>query len=285
MTTNIINISPISPNTPLEYHDGILVKREDLCSPFPGPEFSKIRGVMPHIKHNPAQVIGCLDTLHSKAGWAVAACCAALGKQATVFWPQYKRERETSADLRLAQKQAESFGAKLVALPAGRSAILYHTARKRLAEMTGGTGYLMPNALKLMESMEENAAEVEASVSGLPPEATLVISVSSGTVATGVLRGLRKIGLLPRWNVVLHMGYSRSVPQLKGYVQAGVGGVLDWNRVMIIDEGYGYADTAPKGSFAPFPCNPHYDLKAWVWLQKNRGSLGNKPIVFWNIGS
>lgn len=37
--------------TPIEtVTDRISVKREDLCSPHPGPSFSKIRGVLKHIE-------------------------------------------------------------------------------------------------------------------------------------------------------------------------------------------------------------------------------------------
>ena len=56
-------------NTPVEQYkiDGrtIHVKREDLCCPYPGPSFSKMRGVVAHIENRPEQVIGGLDTFHS----------------------------------------------------------------------------------------------------------------------------------------------------------------------------------------------------------------------------
>jgi len=64
----------IVSGTPVEQVDErIWVKREDLCCPLPGPEFAKIRGVYSHIKNRPEDVIGVLDTYHSKAGWAAKA--------------------------------------------------------------------------------------------------------------------------------------------------------------------------------------------------------------------
>ena len=194
-------------NTPVEIHNiggvPIHVKREDLCSPFPGPSFSKMRGVVAHIKSRPEPVIGVLDTLHSKAGWCVSYVCSKLGKKCVNYWPKYKADAFKSGNSifpRIQQQQSALLGATLVDFPAGRSAILYHSAKRHLRENFGADGYLMPNALKLPESITENAAEayrtaVDQDPSGtwsgeLPERGALVISISSGTVAAGVLKGL-----------------------------------------------------------------------------------------------
>jgi len=273
-------------NTPVETYElngvPILVKREDLCCPFPGPSFSKIRGVVAHIKNRPESVIGVLDTYHSKAGWAVAYVCRELGKQCVDFWPRFKRDGDADAP-RVQQQRARQLGATLVDLPAGRSAILYHKAKKHLAANYPGS-YLMPNALKLPESVTENAAEAVRTAPHLPGSGTLVISISSGTVAAGVLKGFEEAGLLRNYNVVLHMGYSRSQDAAREYIEKAAGVSLG-ERVRFVDEGYGYADAA-RGVTAPFPCNPFYDLKAWKWLSDplNLASVRQRPIVFWNIG-
>jgi len=274
-------------NTPVETYElngvPILVKREDLCCPFPGPSFSKIRGVAAHIKNRPESVIGVLDTYHSKAGWAVAYVCRELGKQCVDYWPRFKKDPPGDLPPRFQQQQAAELGATLVDLPAGRSAILYHQARKHLAANYPGS-YLMPNALKLPESITENAAEAVRTAPHLPGSGTLVISISSGTVAAGVLKGFEEAGLLRNYNVILHMGYSRSQDAAREYIERAAGVSLG-ERVRFVDEGYGYADAA-RGVTAPFPCNPFYDLKAWKWLSDpaNLEPLVGRPIVFWNIG-
>lgn len=289
----------------------ILVKREDLCAPFPGPSFSKMRGVVAHIRSRPEPVIGVLDTLHSKAGWCVSYVCSQLGKKCVNFWPKYnadehaeRQHRPTAGDSlvylpRFQQQQARELGATMVALKAGRSAILYHGAKKWLKEHYGADGYLMPNALKLPESITENAAEAERTAGAvlagtsspvLPDEegTALVISISSGTVASGVLRGLESMSLLERYRVVLHLGYSRSLAAAQEYIAAQSG--LPLERVKgfeFVDEGYGYADAVPLGDPPPFPCNPYYDAKAWRWLTKpsNLERFADHPILFWNIGA
>ena len=182
------------------------------------------------------------------------------------------------------QLHAHAMGAKMVAIKAGRSAILYHTARKHLAEKYPGESYLMPNALKLPESVTENAAEAARTVPTLPESGTLVLSISSGTVAAGVLKGFQEAGALDRWNIVLHMGYSRSIDACRAYMEKAAGITLG-DRVQFVDEGYGYADAA-KNVDVPFPCNDWYDAKAWAYLEKP-GVLDALPgpVVFWNIGS
>lgn len=259
-------------NTPVETHliEGVsvLVKREDLCAPFPGPSFSKIRGVYAHILNRPEKVIGALDTSHSKAGWAVAYVCRHLGKQAIDFWPRYKDQ----VKLKDQQNQAQVLGANLVELQAGRSAILYHRAKKLMPEGS----YLMPNALKLRESVTENAEE--AARTDMPDSGTLVISISSGTVAAGVISGILRARRY--YHFVLHMGYSRSQSACAEYVRAMAG--APQLPLTLVDEGYGYADAA-RGVTAPFPCNEFYDLKAWKWLTANIHDLP-QPVVFWNIG-
>lgn len=273
-------------NTPLETYElngvPIIVKREDLCCPAPGPSFSKIRGVVAHIKNRPETTIGCLDTYHSKAGWAVAYVCNLLGKNSVDYWPRFKRDGAADAP-RIQQQYARQLGATLVDIPAGRSAILYRTAKKHLREHYPGS-YLMPNALKLPESITENAAEAVRTAPHLPGSGTLVISISSGTVAAGVLKGFEEAGLLRNYNVILHMGYSRSQDAAREYIEKAAGLTLG-DRIKFIDEGYGYADAA-KNVRVPFPCNDWYDAKAWAYLEKP-GVLDaiEGPVVFWNIGS
>lgn len=280
--------SPIIDNTPVLSYDlngrTILVKREDLCSPAPGPGFSKTRGVWAHIRNRPEPVIGVLDTLHSKAGWCVSQLGTALGKKVVNYWPRYKSDPADGFP-REQQRFSSSFGAEMVALPAGRSFILYHKARADLQARFGQDGYMMPNALKLPESVTENAAETMRTLPLLPDRFNLVVSISSGTVAAGVLRGLGEAKMLDRVTVWLHSGYDRPDGAVREYVQEKAQMTERGIRnVRIVREGYNYADRAPATARAPFPCNPYYDLKAWHWMGQNLHLLDDQPTVFWNIG-
>lgn len=299
--------------TPLEDHlqrHGLLVKREDLSCPPPGPPFSKTRGVLGHVQarfNEGVRVFGALDTFHSQAGHAVAAACRHVGAQCINYFPVYKRELMrpdqtmlpdrstisfpdgTWAYIRDPQLRSLALGAKLRPLAAGRSALLYWKAK---AGTEADGGYMMPNALKLPETVAETAAEVVrtveladrtayAKLSSLP----WLVSASSGTIAAGVVRGLGiMFGHPPR--VIIHMGYDRPEHAVLSYIRdkssGPTAGGLDV-PLDFIQEGYAYADVAKAGPDPEWPCNPWYDLKAFRWwAREGRARYGE--AVLWNIG-
>ncbi len=258
---------------------GLWVKREDLACPPPGPPFSKTRGVYARVRSRPEKIIGVLDTFHSQAGHAVARACQVLGKECWNFYPHYKADE--GRPLRSPQEKSGGLGAVLKPLPAGRSCILFHAARKA-TEAVGG--YMMPNALKLDESVAETAKEV-------PPDGptrfrVVLVPCSSGTIAAGVVKGFcaaaRKLGgdvRPPRF--VLHMGYSRSEDELLRYV-AAASGETDADLV-VVNDGYAYKDVSRPGPTPSWACNPYYDLKAVRWWAAV-GRHKYEEALLWNVG-
>ena len=275
---------PLQTNTPVEDHleqFGLLVKREDLSCLPPGPPFSKTRGVFSHIQARPERVIGVLDTYHSQAGHAVAEACRLLGKTAVNFWPV--RKAELGAAIKPQQLAAEDLGAQLVALPAGRSAILYHQAKKRLADW--GDSYMMPNALKLPEMITETAAEVRATLRStpLPPRMPVLIAASSGTIAAGVMRGFVDAGQASDRTFIIHQGYDRPAGAILKYIGQMTGFMDQVFPIELVNEGYSYGDVAKSGPEPLWPCNVYYDLKAFRWwMREGRAQYGE--ALLWNIG-
>lgn len=268
-------------NTPVEdYLDeyGLWVKREDLACPAPGPAFSKTRGVYARVASRAEKVIGALDTYHSQAGHAVARACQVLGKKCLNFYPEFKYEPGP----RPPQIKAKALGAELRPLPAGRSAILFHAARKAV-EAEGG--YMMPNALKLNESVDETAREARATthpswedVGSGPRPPWVLIPSSSATIAAGVIKGFGDTT-----DFIIHLGYSRSHDEVRRYVEdaSGVSGI--GRRIVLVDEGYAYKDKAVDGPTPPWPCNDYYDLKAFRWWMRE-GRYAYGEALLWNIG-
>lgn len=258
--------------TPIEdYQDqySLWVKREDLACPKPGPPFSKTRGVYARVASRPEKLIGVLDTFHSQAGHAVARACQVLGKKCINFYPEYKHH----PGYREPQERAVELGAELVGLPAGRSCILYHAAKKE-TERRGG--YMMPNALKIYESVEETAKEVTPN----KRYAYVIIPTSSGTIAAGVVKGFGDRFPNPRF--IIHLGYSRSHKEVEDYIAKSAGYVP--SHLTIIDEGYSYKDQARDGPTPEWPCNPYYDLKAFRWWMREGREKYDGDVLLWNIG-
>lgn len=262
--------------TPLEYYPelGLWVKREDMSCPG-GPNFSKTRGVYEHVRNRPEGIIGVLDTAHSQGGWAVARACHELGKGCVLFYPV--RKAEQGMPLKAQQAEAKLLGAHLISMKAGRSAVLYQQARRMLDEMPKyplATAYMMPNALKLPETVSETAAEFRRT--DIPGVGVIVVSASSAAIAAGVLRA-RPLHM----RLIVHMGYSRSERAVRDYLHRMSG--MDVHSVWVVDEGYGYKDRAKPGPEAPFPCNEYYDLKAFRWwMRVGRPKYGE--ALFWNVG-
>jgi len=291
----------ICVTTPVEdYREqfGLLVKREDLSCPPPGPPFSKTRGVFAHIVARPERVIGVLDTYHSQGGWAVAHACRVLGKTCVNYYPRYKADGN---ELRPQQTHSMSLGAHLRPLPAGRSAILYHQAKKELVREFGPDVYMMPNALKLPETVSETAAELldNDTVRAVMLSTAILVPASSATIAAGVVSGLlslRRDMLAWKGDVIIHLGYSRSEAEVLRYITQHVGSdpaALAENfgiRLDIVNEGYAYKDRARPGPDVPWPCNEYYDLKTVRWWLRQReqrtefATQHEGRALLWNVG-
>lgn len=275
-------MSVLTQGTPVEEYNGILVKREDLCTlGTAGPPFSKMRGVIEHVAARRENTIGVLDTYHSQGGHAVAFACSVLGKQCVNYWPQ--RKADQGAELRPQQRAARELGAQLIELPAGRSAVLYHRAKADLG--LADDTYMMPNALKLPEMITATAAEVMNTLEISAVE-RVIVSISSGTIAAGVLAGLGQA----QWKgtVILHLGYDRTPHAVMSYMGRILRTALGSESarghehlcVRIVNEGYAYGDAVSYPT--PFPSNKYYDAKAWKWLMENPTDT---PTLFWNIGA
>jgi 1-aminocyclopropane-1-carboxylate deaminase/D-cysteine desulfhydrase-like pyridoxal-dependent ACC family enzyme len=275
-------------NTPFEMYkiegQEIWVKREDLCYPYPGPSFSKIRGIESFLKQQLGNIftpshIGVVDSVHSKAGWGVSYICEKMGIPCTVYYPKLKSESE--GYMRDYQRKCkEEFGANIVSLPATKSAVLYYQAR-RLFNKKYPKGILLPNGLKLHQTVAATARELIDYTPVDLMNRTWVVSVSSGTIAAGVYAGLLSVGF--HGTLIIHLGYSRSHAEVIHYIRRMAGNNLVNSRdieLLIIDEEYEYKECVEYD--CPFPCNPYYDLKAWKWIVEN---LDSDDVVFWNIGA
>lgn len=298
LTTTISPVPALVTNTPFEDHraaHSLLVKREDLSAPAPWPPFAKTRGVLSWMQKRVAEgqrLFGVLDTYHSQGGLAVSAAGAHLGVDVVNYFPVYAAEQDHTnhnfwpKELRWQQAAAQRLGAELVGLKAGRSAVIYHQAKRDCEVGRGGLMY--PNALKLDESVEETAREVALLLAALTDAQYIaaksmpwIVPASSGTLAAGVLKGLADHFHEDHPPLILHMGYSRSHGAVLSYVQHKAGVVTD--RITVVDEDYSYKDTARPGETPPWPCNQYYDLKAYRWwMREGRKQFGE--AVFWNIG-
>lgn len=257
-------------DTPIEEHNGIHVKREDLCAPPEAPPFSKIRGLVKHLDHlkrDGRKGVAYVETSISMAGWGVAWACYLLDLECLIFNPVYK---DPPPLLLFHQEQWERWGAELRDLPAGGAKVNYYAARKQIPR-----GYhLLPLGLPLPETVSETCSIASPIVEPYP---SIVACVGSGTIAAGIFqatkRGQTLYGVMCRTGDVKRKAKRVMSASLMPFTKG---------TLKMIDKGWEYAE--PSKVEVPFPCHPYYDAKAWEWLMENKGEL-EPPILFWNIGS
>lgn len=259
------------------------VKREDLSVPFPGPPFSKMRGLVPHLqrlKEEGVRYVGYTESAISMAGWGVAWACKEMGLNAVLFDPQYK-EGNTPDLLKYHRKRWEENGAIIIPQDAGMVRVNHNIARQILREkFSPKYSRLLPLGLTLPETVEETT-KVAKDVRGLYK--SVVVNVGSGTIAAGLSKGLGDrstvYGIMGRAGDVKR---KRELIAHKGRFTIKTPGGLFGNDFRLVDPGWEYSgrSVAP----CPFPCHPYYDRKAFQWMMENILFL-KSPILFWNIGS
>jgi hypothetical protein len=154
---------------------------------------------------------------------------------------------------------------------------MYAEAR-RIAKQAGW--YLLPNAMKLIETVVYTASEVGRTET--KKFDTIVLPTATGTIASGVLKGLMDKGEFP--NIILYLGYSRPRETVLKYTQKYTNYPTD--QIRLIDEGCSYRKS-PKDiqNTMPFPASKYYEQGAWDWILRNKAGFPKLgKILFWNAG-
>lgn len=272
----------------------ILVKREDLCTQPPAPPFSKMRGVVQHLiklRDEGILIVGYAESAISMAGWGLAWACQMLGLHAVIFDPRYSQRHDYLSVLEKHREKWHEFGAEVVPVTAGRTAIIYYSGRKWLKERYPEYSTMLPVGMSFPETVEATKEQYFKTFANHDDEVSAVVMcVGSGTIASGVVSAMverhpkaKLYGILTRTGSLPEK--RKKMEKMAGFEFTPGRGMLRGAgaRVELIDCAYGY--TQKETMDVPFPCNPYYDAKAWAWLSQNVGNLPPGDIVFWNIGA
>jgi 1-aminocyclopropane-1-carboxylate deaminase/D-cysteine desulfhydrase-like pyridoxal-dependent ACC family enzyme len=277
---------PIKWNTPVETYEqngrAIYVKREDHAVKWPGPPFSKIRGVYQHLKalkHQGVRIVGYVENGVSMGSWAVAYCAQKLGLKAVIFDPQYKHD--TPPLLTLHRQIWPQFSPIIIHSKPMRLKIANNMCRKVLYEQYGAKAILLPNGLPFPETITETAKEWRRTMEVVHPKST-VICIGSGTIAAGILNGMKSTEGILYGVLVAPRDTKAKQKEICDKSHRHFTGLFDEGlSFQVVDAGWAYDAVANRD--CPFPSHPNYDLKAWTWLCDNIQHL-KSPILFWNIG-
>jgi 1-aminocyclopropane-1-carboxylate deaminase/D-cysteine desulfhydrase-like pyridoxal-dependent ACC family enzyme len=279
---NLLSDSPTE-----QISDELFVKREDLCCPEPGPPFSKMRGVIKgliNLKKSGVKRVCYMESRISMASWGLSWAAKEIGGiEVIVFVPKYKQGTPPLLDFH--RSKWESFGGQTYWLEnPTRPSIMWHKIKKIVAKEFPGS-FLIPVGMPFQETLEETCEQVKKMVLNWSFK-SVVMSVGSGIITAGVLRGIRTINA----NTIVYgvsckyhkLPIKKKLEIINRSMTINLGRFkLPTNKFVFINLNTSYGQ--PGLGTPPFPCNPFYDLKAWDWLVANRDEL-ESPILFWNIG-
>ena len=270
----------LTVDTPVEKYGNIWVKREDLACPPPGPPFSKTRGLeakLLSLKADGIKVVAYCDTSVSMGGVAISYFCQQFGMTAIIFYPKYK-EGNNRENLEDHIKKWQEFGATIVPLDKPqRQKINWYRARNILLK-NWSNSFMLEQGFPYKESVNETAKQVK-----LLPEklfdGTIVISVGSGVICSGVVKGLLELDKdTPLYGITVS---PKDLDGMEKKIRIRSNDVFGTVNLKLINGGYEYTQT--EDMKVPFNCNRYYDSKAWHWLIEHEKEL-KEPILFWNIG-
>jgi 1-aminocyclopropane-1-carboxylate deaminase/D-cysteine desulfhydrase-like pyridoxal-dependent ACC family enzyme len=261
-------------HTPIETWEvaghSVFVKRDDLFARPPAPPISKLRGlrtILSELKQAGQTLAGCFEASKSRIGHGLAAACAHIGGIKCLVAYAAIQNRPVPASVR----EAERLGARVLPIRNNFVAICHRQAT-RAVESEGG--WMVPFGFDCSEAVEAVAAEAARVPATLVQDGTLVVPCGSGVTLAGILRGLTA---RPSRVLGVSVGRSRDaiLRCLDRHMVANVEG-LDIREPRRL-----YSDRATVA--CPFPCDAHYDLKAWEVLSSEIHTL-RPPILFWNVG-
>jgi 1-aminocyclopropane-1-carboxylate deaminase/D-cysteine desulfhydrase-like pyridoxal-dependent ACC family enzyme len=247
----------------------VVVKRDDLYAKAPAPPLAKLRGMRSILANAAAcgvSIVGCFEARVSSIGHALAAAVQDFpGIHAIVVHSDSGVKRPSLC-------AAAALGAELVQIPPNYLNVCHAKARDLLAARGG---YLLPFGLECREAVDAVAAEARTLPCDIVAHGTIVVCCGSGVTLAGLARGIR-VG--PHRLVGVSCG--RSAVRITACLRRLLGGIP--RMIEVHPPPLRYDQQALVE--CPFPCHPHYDLKAWMHLLRNHERYQD-PLVFWNVGA
>ena len=219
----------------------MLVVRDDL---FPGGTKARFIPVL----FDRADEVVYASSAEGGAQSALAFVARALGKRATIFVPGRKIPHPR-------QLEAKRLGANIVPIKPGYLNVVESRAReycKKSGSVLAPFGMRVPGCIEVI-------ADAARRISCKPSQVWCV--AGSGTLATALRRA---------WPEAEH----HAVQVGRQLTSADVAGAK-------IHEYPGPYGRAPPATATPFPCDPHYEAKAWAICLAE--CTRTKPVVFWNV--
>jgi hypothetical protein len=262
--------------TPTKKYDvngtSVYVKREDLQGDGESePPWGKLLATREMIENLPDdRPLVALNTYGSFSGWALSAICKEKDIEFHMVHPKTTLLHDDYMDI------CEDNGTIFHSLRPNMFKVMYSQMKKyaeernlqQLAYAYNSPVYLKFAAKRMLDYLESAPITFDS----------IVIPSGSGVTFSGLAAGVFK------HNPSAHL-YTSSVGTMGG-VKTQVERypfLKEKSKQIHIDISDYVFNDLMKWFDTPFPCNQHWDKKAWYWLEQNIDRLeGN--ILFWNLG-
>jgi len=232
--------------TPIEYHGGYAVKRDDLFS-IGGSRGGKVRSCLALIRRAGATGVTTAGSRHSPQVNIVATIAAHLGLPCRVHVPAGDMTPELIA--------AREAGAEVVQHTPGHNTVII----KRSADDAAERGWLnIPFGMECQHAVDQTAAQV-TNLDGIEGD-RLVVPVGSGMTLAGILTGLATHGIdLPVTGIVVG---ADPEARLDRYAPPNWRTMVDLVRTPMA-----YGDAYPEPVLDGLPLDPIYEAKCMPYLR------------------
>jgi len=270
--------------TPVQNHEGLWLKREDLFKPFGerGVNGGKLRQcwiMLEKIKDSYSGTISCCS-IHSPQGPISAAVSNHFGLDSDVYFGNVLPETLEKAPM---VKLIRHYGGKPSVHPKQfRQVNLYHLAKQVAPEENK---FIIAYGFNLSQFPEAILDAVSNQVENIPDELdNLVITCGSGITSTGVLIGLKRFNKKVGKIYFVATAPSREEKIKKTIAEQGLD--IEYEMVDLFHRpGFSY-DKQVKAKLGEIELHPNYEAKTYTWMvTESKLNRFNNKTLFWIVGS
>ena len=267
--------------TPVELHDGLYLKREDLYKPFNneinGGKLRQCYYLVNAIKNNYDGVISCCS-IYSPQAPITAAVAKHFGLKCIICYGSTNYERLNILDM---PKLAKQNGAELkIISKSGIHKILYNKAKKIAQEQNL---FIVDYGFNVIDYPDIMYSAISNQVENIPDELdNLIITCGSGITSCGVILGIKKFN-----KKIKKIYLIATAPSRKKMIDK----IIKDNNIKInyeiIDlfheKGFKYEKKVFE-TIDNIKLHPNYEAKTYNWLKNNIDYKKQKTLL-WIVGS